>query len=90
MTTKLIKRLSSIAFFAFCVSLSSGVLAEKQRGERRKGPPPEAIEACESLQEGDSVSFETRRGDSIDAQCMFVDDILVAVPKDRKVREQTQ
>jgi hypothetical protein len=89
MTTKLIKRLSSIAFFAFCVSLSSGVLAEKQRSERRKGPPPEAIEACESLQEGDSVSFETRHGDTIDAQCLIVDDVLVAVPKDRKPREQT-
>ncbi|MAD15643.1 MAG: hypothetical protein CL579_06130 [Alteromonadaceae bacterium] len=54
-----------------------------QGGERR--PPPEAFEACEGQSEGDSVSVETRRGDSMSATCQMIDDTLVAVPdKDKR------
>lgn len=35
---------------------------ERQRGKRR-GPPPEAIEACSNRSEGEACSFTGRRGD---------------------------
>lgn len=53
-----------------------------QGGERR--PPPEAFEACENKSEGDSVTVETRRGDSLSATCQMMNDTLVAVPQDAK------
>lgn len=73
--------LTSIVLLAF---MTSSAFATPQKGERRKGPPPEAIEACESLQEGDKVSFETPRGDTLEAQCLIVDEVLVAVPLNHK------
>ncbi|MDP5054732.1 MAG: hypothetical protein NWP69_13150 [Congregibacter sp.] len=36
--------------------------SEGQRGKRR-GPPPEAIEACANQSEGEACSFTGRRGD---------------------------
>lgn len=40
-------------------------------GERpdRKGPPPEALTACESAAEGDSCSFTSPRGE-VSGQCV--------------------
>ena len=52
-----------------------------QQRERPQGPPPEAIEACEGLAEGDSVSFESPHGDTLEGECQYMDDELVAVPK---------
>ena len=49
----------------------------------QQGPPPEAIEACVDKAEGDVVSFEGRRGESVEATCEMVDDQLVAVPEGR-------
>ncbi len=40
------------------------------RGERR-GPPVESIEACNRLSEGDSCSFEGRRGEALTGQCFM-------------------
>jgi hypothetical protein len=50
-------------------------------GGGHQGPPPEAIEACEGKQEGDSVTFSGRDGESLSATCQVVEDQLVAVPK---------
>lgn len=38
------------------------------RGPRR-GPPPEAIAACEGQSEGAACSFETPRGDTLEGTC---------------------
>ena len=54
--------------------------------KRRKGPPPEAFEACEGKQAGDTVEFTGRRGESIKATCEEHDDQLVAVPEGRSKR----
>ena len=76
--------LSTLAGLILFALMTSSALAKPPNGERPKTPPPEAIEACESLQEGDKVSFETPRGDTLEAQCLIVDDVLVAVPLNHK------
>ena len=73
-----------------CVLTFSTLADERgKRGEgRHKTPPPEAIEACVDKTAGDSVSFETKRGDSITGVCMLVDDQLVAIPDDHPLRHE--
>lgn len=59
--------------------------------DRRKGPPPEAKEACANKSEGDAVTFESRRGGAIDANCQLIEDELVAVPENhRKNRDRKE
>lgn len=70
-----------VGICAFSVSALANDRPVKGEG-RPKAPPPEAIEACVDKVEGDSVSFETRRGDTLTGICMTVDDQLVAVPED--------
>ena len=51
------------------------------RGKRR-GPPPEAIDVCEGLSEGDGCAFESPRGDNIEGTCeMTRSDIIACVPE---------
>ena len=57
-------------------------------GKRRKGLPPEAIEACEGKEVGDSVEFTGRRGETITATCEEVRDQLVAVPEGGRGRDK--
>ena len=47
---------------------------------RRQGPPPEAISACEGKQVGDSVEFTGRRGETVQATCKEMNGQLAAVP----------
>ncbi|WP_304131289.1 hypothetical protein [Mesonia mobilis] len=54
-----------------------------QQHERPRTPPPEAIEACDGQSEGDSVSFESPHGDTLEGVCAYVDEQLVAVPENR-------
>jgi len=48
--------------------------------DRRQGPPPEAISACEGKQVGDSVEFTGRRGETLKATCKEMNGQLAAVP----------
>ncbi|MGI2111581.1 hypothetical protein ACRN9C_19640 [Shewanella frigidimarina] len=43
-------------------------------------PPKEAVEACANSVENDQVSFDTPRGDTLEATCQIIDGELVAVP----------
>ncbi len=52
----------------------------------RRGPPPEAIAACEGKEAGDNVEFTGRRGETLQATCEEVEGQLVAVPEDRPER----
>lgn len=45
------------------------------------GPPPEAIQACEGKSSGDTVQFQTPRGDTISGTCREMQGQLVAVPQ---------
>jgi hypothetical protein len=46
----------------------------------RRGPPPEAVEACKNISEGDSVEVSTPRGDTIKATCKKINGELAALP----------
>ncbi len=50
------------------ISTAGSAEANEQRGGRR-GPPPEAIDACAALVAGDSCSFTGRRDDKITGTC---------------------
>lgn len=59
-----------------CLSLAatgSQVLAN-ERPEGRRGPPPEAIEACENLNEGDACSFSGRDNSEMSGVCFAPSD----------------
>ncbi|MFQ3196634.1 MAG: hypothetical protein ACI8R9_002040 [Paraglaciecola sp.] len=64
---------------AIFVSASARLEAQQTRGHERR-PPPEAFEACADKAQGDTVTFETRRGDSLSGSCEMIADSLVAVP----------
>ena len=51
------------------------------RGNKKQGPPPEAIKACNGKQVGDSVSFSGRGGNSVTGTCQTINGQLVAVPE---------
>ena len=57
------------------------------RGGDRQGPPPEAIEACKDLGEGDACSVETPRG-KLEGTCRKPPrgdgDGLACVPRGRR------
>ena len=62
---------------ALCLGLSlfSTLSIAQSRGDsdsrERRGPPPQALEACNSLAEGDACSFEGRRGQA-SGSCIVV------------------
>ncbi|QIZ77600.1 hypothetical protein [Ferrimonas lipolytica] len=52
--------------------LSTINVATARDGGPRNGPPEEALQACVELSEGDSCSFEGRRGEAIEGQCIVI------------------
>ena len=50
-------------------------------GEKPKGPPQEAIDACTDMGKGDLVQFTTPRGDTVSGICRDMRGGLVAVPE---------
>ncbi len=63
------------------VAISGWASGQGGPGGGKKGPPPEAIEACEGKSVGDSVEFTGRRGETVEATCQEKDGQLAAVPK---------
>ena len=58
----------------------------KQQNARR-GPPPQALEACEALVEGDPCSFTGRYDEELNGTCFSPrDDILACRPEGHKGR----
>lgn len=60
--------LGMIAMGAALTALSLNAAAQSDEGEnsghgKRRGPPPEALQACADLSEGDACAFSGRRGD---------------------------
>jgi hypothetical protein len=56
-------------------SLATTASARPGGGEGRRGPPPEAIEACEGKSANDPCSFTGRRDDTIEGTCFAPPDI---------------
>jgi len=50
-------------------SAEQGEGANVPHKKKRRGPPEEAIAACESVSEGEACSFESPRGDVIQGSC---------------------
>lgn len=57
------------------VSLATTASARPGDGGGRRGPPPEAIEACEGKSANDPCSFTGRRDDTIAGTCFAPPDI---------------
>jgi len=53
-----------------CVSSNCAKAQSDGQGGKRRGPPPEAIEACASSSEGASCSFAGRKGDTVEGTCI--------------------
>ena len=60
----------TLATLLLCAIWIPGFAQEdgERRGERR-GPPPEALEACTAAVEGDACSFTGRRGEDLQGMC---------------------
>ena len=64
-----------IAFNAFGNDTSS-----QKSGRRHHGPPPEAYEACEGKNAGDTAEFVNPHGDTVTGTCEQEGDRLVLRP----------
>lgn len=74
--------LKAALLMAILVLLPIAVCAASDgpNNNRRQGPPPEAISACEGKQAGDSVEFTGRKGETLEATCQEINGQLAAVP----------
>ena len=68
-------------FLTLMLITGLAVANEKSHEKKRHGPPAEAIEACVDKAEGDQVSFEGRRGNTLEGTCKLMKEVLVAVPE---------
>ena len=59
-------------------------------GRRHMGPPQAAIDACNNKMEGDSVTFVTRRGDSVTGICHKIPEMMVAIPAHRPKHDKPE
>jgi hypothetical protein len=87
MNRSILVKVVCMMVLASVVPMTSWAYGEKSKGDR-KGPPPEAIEACEGKSAGDSVEFSGRRGEKLSATCEERRGQLVAVPEGMKERKR--
>ena len=80
----------SLLVLVSMVPVTAWAYGSHAEGKRGKRPPPEAIEACEGKQVGDSVEFTGRRGETITATCEERRGQLVAVPEGMGERKKQQ
>ena len=83
---ELVKGLVMVMMVAM-LSVTACAKSERGNGGGQQGPPPEAIKACEGKQDGDSVSFKGREGESLSATCQSINGQLVAVPEGHSRRQ---
>ncbi|MFW2403926.1 MAG: hypothetical protein ACN4GT_04095 [Gammaproteobacteria bacterium] len=58
-----------------------------QQRQARRGPPPQALEACEALIEGDACSFTGRNDEVLNGTCFSPrEDILACRPEGHEGR----
>ena len=56
---------------------------EREQKPDRRGPPPVAIEACAAAVDGDACSFEGRRGDALQGECVTDREEILACRPDK-------
>lgn len=84
----LIKPSANILFAITLIALMVSTQALAKGKAHRGNAPKAAIEACENQYEGDSVSFEARNGEVLEAICKVMDDTLVAAPLERPAKQE--
>lgn len=80
MNKKHIKKAAFLMAIMILLPITGCASNDGPDNDRRKGPPPEAISACEGKQVGDSVEFTGRRGETVKATCKEMSGQLAAVP----------
>lgn len=63
------KRIRAAVLFFVYMTTTPWAYAERENRGRPHGPPPEAVEACANLAEGDACSFSGRRGE-VEGTCI--------------------
>lgn len=58
------------------------------RRQGRRGPPPEALAACQGASAGDACSFEGRRGEDVTGTCFARDERPLACRPERRRRRR--
>ncbi|MFK8030602.1 MAG: hypothetical protein AB8G18_10205 [Gammaproteobacteria bacterium] len=71
MKTRYSNKIAAAAVVATCLLAPFATAEDENRGKRR-GPPPEAIEACSGMEEGSICSFSGRRGDEVQGSCIVI------------------
>jgi hypothetical protein len=88
-TEKTMNTKNKLAFMLAAGTLLFGVLAQAQppsgSGQDRRGPPPEAIEACSGASEGQACTVDTPHG-TLEGTCRQVPNLdeLACVPNDHR------
>jgi hypothetical protein len=86
--------INKIRLVALTIILSSTVYSTKLFANPNKGghkkPPKEAVEACVDKNEGDIVTFTTRKGHQLTGVCTTLEEVFVAVPENHPSREEHQ
>ena len=63
--TKSIRSITAMAILAAALTSTYASAEPDQRSGKRRGPPPQAIEACADQSEGAACSFSGRRGEVV-------------------------
>ena len=87
MNRSIMVKVVCLLVLASVVPMTSWAYGDKSKGDR-KGPPTEAIEACEGKSAGYSVEFTGRRGETLSATCEERRGQLVAVPEGMDERKR--
>ncbi|MBV7538764.1 hypothetical protein KW842_23600 [Duganella sp. sic0402] len=77
---KVIKHWMLTAALAGCALGASAQNNPPQDGPP-PGPPPEAVAACKDKAEGAKVQFKGRHGDTVNAICRKMGEVLAAMPE---------
>ena len=66
-----------------CVTTNFAQAQSDGQGGKRRGPPPEALEACANSSEGESCSFAGRGGKTVEGSCIVPrnEDSLACAPE---------
>ncbi len=88
MNRSIIVKTVCVLMLASVVPMTSWAYGGGRDGDRPKGPPAEAIEACEGKKAGDSVEFTGRRGETLSATCEERRGQLAAVPEGLEERKR--
>lgn len=89
---KLIRSLTLSAVLAVSLSSSIAIAGSDKQSGKRRGPPPQAIEACADQEEGAACSFSGRRGD-VSGSCIVPphkQDMIVCAPEGGPPKEHQE